>query len=778
MSPNETCPKCRKPTSSGSGSITQWISVCKCSELGDSEKQSQKQKRQFETTQICRTCGKHIGGGRPGSFTQYIFRHDLCKCEKPDPTNEENLNPNEKYPKDKNLSNTNLNASQKDRKSTTTEPAASEEELSLDEPDKFPLQRYKPLSLLGRGAAGSVYLCRDRLLGKKVAVKTLNKLSAEQLVSFQLEAKAASRVKHQYIVMVLDFGATESGCPFMVMEYVNGTSLAQLLEERGALETDLAIAIGIKVCDALEYVHQHEMFHRDLKPSNILLVQHDSGDQFDVRLIDFGVAQAKFDTQEPTMFQGRTVVGTPNYMSPDQVSGKRFDARSEVYSLGCVLFELLTGTPPFVTHSALETISKHAHEAPPALSDFTTQEFPEKLELLVAKCLEKRRSNRYQSMAELRSELATASDSEVVVAASAPVIDAKSTSKPPIPGYFKVLAGMLSLTLVAIISMAIAEQNRPIVAKKATKIKRTFGSPPVLMDQMFYDKLNGPIHGLLSAEPDFADEDMKSILRFSYQTQLSLAGSQVTGKNFSVLQKLPLKILNLSKTKIDDKSLAAIGALTDLEDLKLSHDSIGDEGIKHLSSLHNLKILNLDYTQVTDSGLTDLSDLPALTTLNLDGCKNITSAGLVELAKSSSLRMLYLTDCPRIPRKDLAKLSRLNKNWRVAVTLPPVPIKTMTLAAEYSLKNPVFAKFMRYRTAMYGEEFRTFFRNPRNWDLKQSEMEKIKNKSILQCLNDRDYMQDPKVKKLWMKKETWEFMLQRLAETENSFNVLSGPMDF
>lgn len=130
--------------------------------------------------------------------------------------------------------------------------------------------------------------------------------------------------------------------------------------------------------------------------------------------------------------------------------------------------------PPFVTHSALETIFKHAHEAPPALSDLAPNEFSENLELLVAKCLEKKRSNRYQSMAELRSELATALDSEVVVAASAPIVDAKSTNKQPIPGYFKVLAGILSFTLIVIAWMAIVDQNRPHVLPKTATVKRNF----------------------------------------------------------------------------------------------------------------------------------------------------------------------------------------------------------------------------------------------------------------------------------------------------------------
>jgi|AGTN01.2.fsa_nt_gi Serine/threonine protein kinase len=710
MSSTETCPKCKKPTSGGSGSITQWIAVCKCNDL-DSDKQIN-QKPEPEQTVICRTCGKHIGGGRSGSFTQYIFRHDLCKCEQPEP--EKVANPS---------------TIQKSQTTKVGGTRATETELSLSEPEKFPLQRYKPLSLLGRGAAGSVYLCRDRLLGKKVAVKTLNKLSTDQLVSFQLEAKAASRIKHPYITMALDFGATESGCPYLVMEYVDGKSLAQLLEERGTLDTDLATSIGIKICDALEYVHQHKMFHRDLKPSNILFVQHNSSADFDIKLIDFGVAQAKFDTQEPTIFQGKTVVGTPNYMSPDQVRGKSYDARSEVYTFGCVLFELLVGSPPFVSNSALEVISMHAHEAPRALSDFVAEgEFPERLETVVSKCLEKEPIDRYQSMAEVKSELAMVSDSDLIVSANTPISEEKPKNKQSIPGYFKVLVGILSLAIIAIFWIVATDQPQQTITTKPIKVE-TYKDPYAIAGVDPEDKLAGPFTGKLMANVDFADDDMKSILIFKNRVnRLVLAGSQVTGKNFSILKGLPLEGLDLSRTNINDQSLVEIGKIRNLEVLILDYTPISDEGVRHLSSLAKLKYLDMENTRVSDSGLAVISRFPALISLDLNGCNNLTGAGLLKLARSRSLQRISIADCPRIlsKAKDLKKFGKLNNHCAVILTSSKIAFMSTRLSRKYTAANPDFKKFLKYGGEMYDKEFRTFFRNPENWKLNQSEIAKIK----------------------------------------------------
>ena len=185
----------------------------------------------------------------------------------------------------------------------------------------FPLDRYEPIALLGRGGLGEVYLAKDRLLGRTIAVKCLMAVDDEQIVIFQREAKIASKLSHPCIIGTLDFGTTEGGRPFIAFDYFDGTSLESLLAENGGvLDEQLTRRIFIIVTRALDYIHNHKVFHRDLKPSNILLKVDKSG-ALDLRIIDFGVSAIKEEFQNRDLAQGKTIVGTPVYMSPDPARG-------------------------------------------------------------------------------------------------------------------------------------------------------------------------------------------------------------------------------------------------------------------------------------------------------------------------------------------------------------------------------------------------------------------------------------------------------------------------
>ncbi|MBX9692846.1 MAG: serine/threonine protein kinase, partial [Cyanobacteria bacterium] len=286
------CPKCQKPKENKSGDlVSQMVGTCMCDALNNDA----------PPLTMCANCGRAIGERREGSMTQFIFQPQRCQCRLPEPV------PNstgfstpaavfEGYKDD-----------------------ANEEELDL-ESERFPIARYKPLSLIGCGSSGSVYLCRDRLLGKKVAIKILHDLASSDLIAFQEEARATSRLKHEKIVGIMDFGATASGVPYMVMEYVKGTSLDHVLKVRKHLETNTCVRIMLQICDALQYAHERNIFHRDIKPSNIILSEQEDG-SFSSTVIDFGVATVKEATGSKTVYQGKALAGTPTYLPPDTVSG-------------------------------------------------------------------------------------------------------------------------------------------------------------------------------------------------------------------------------------------------------------------------------------------------------------------------------------------------------------------------------------------------------------------------------------------------------------------------
>ncbi|MCA9805574.1 MAG: serine/threonine protein kinase, partial [Cyanobacteria bacterium HKST-UBA02] len=354
------------------GSITQWLSVCNCEALSRAEEQA-------VSVHICRGCGKRIGGGRSGTLTSMIFRSDLCSCQRPEA--EPSLETFEP------LKTAVFEGYREDDE--------DEEELGLS-PEDFPVDRYGPLRELGRGAGGTVFLCRDRLLRKKVAIKMLNVLTDEQLVSFQDEARATSRLDHPDLISILDFGITGSGAPFMVLEYFPGITLREYLDHYGSMDFEYLRPLISRVLEALLVAHRQGIYHRDLKPSNLLLRDGENGPE--LRIIDFGVARIEGAISASTEFQGRTIVGSPMYMSPDAIMGYEYDQRSELYSVGCIIFEALTGHPPFKGATALETLSMQVNSDPPLheLQEVSSVEVSE----FVGRCIAKQPEDRFATMEE------------------------------------------------------------------------------------------------------------------------------------------------------------------------------------------------------------------------------------------------------------------------------------------------------------------------------------------------------------------------------------------
>jgi tetratricopeptide (TPR) repeat protein/tRNA A-37 threonylcarbamoyl transferase component Bud32 len=272
--------------------------------------------------------------------------------------------------------------------------------------------RYKVLSVLGRGGMSIVYKARHQLMDRVVAIKMLH----AQLVSdpqslnrFQLEAKAVSALNHPNIIMVYDFGITEKGLPYLVMDYLEGMSIADIIQEEGQLEVARGVNIFMQACDALAHAHFKNVIHRDLKPSNIMLITGEDGEGV-VKIVDFGIAKLLSPDGQSMqrLTQTGEVVGSPLYMSPEQLMGHKLDARSDIYSMGCVIYESLTGKPPFLGDNVIDTMRKHLDEAPTPLKTARADlAIPEHLEHVVLKALAKEPIDRYQTMRELRDDLSS-----------------------------------------------------------------------------------------------------------------------------------------------------------------------------------------------------------------------------------------------------------------------------------------------------------------------------------------------------------------------------------
>ena len=258
--------------------------------------------------------------------------------------------------------------------------------------------RYEIRSLLGQGGMADVYAAHDTVLGRTVAVKVLRgSLTTEPraLARFHQEAEAAAALSHPNIVSLFDIG-TEDGVPFIVMELVPGETLSEVIWREAPLPPERAAEIGEAVADALAFAHAAGIVHRDVKPGNIMLTPWGH-----VKVLDFGIARALSRARLTTSMELR---GTAEYLSPEQASGRELDGRSDIYSLGAVLFEMLTGRPPFEAESPLAVARMHAERDPIPLRQLRAG-VPVSLETIVMRCLEKDLAGRYQRAAQLAADL-------------------------------------------------------------------------------------------------------------------------------------------------------------------------------------------------------------------------------------------------------------------------------------------------------------------------------------------------------------------------------------
>ena len=267
--------------------------------------------------------------------------------------------------------------------------------------------RFQVVKLLGEGGMGAVYLGEQKLGAstRKVAIKTLHPhLSHDPkiLARFQRECDTVAELRHPNTIEIIDFGKTDSGILYIVMEYAEGHSVAEDLEKNGPMAPERVEKILVQVCGSLEEAHSKGIVHRDLKPDNILLCER-AGKHDWVEVLDFGIAKrgSEHDPNEQKLTQQGTVLGTPPYMSPEQFTGKPVDARSDIYSLGVMAYEMLSGKMPFNGNTAWEWASAHM-TAPPAPIEQTPlgSRVPPVMRAAIAKALEKQPENRFQNVKE------------------------------------------------------------------------------------------------------------------------------------------------------------------------------------------------------------------------------------------------------------------------------------------------------------------------------------------------------------------------------------------
>jgi len=389
---DKICTRCGKKiaTASNKGSLTGYLfqsGSCACDLIN----------RTSDDANFCPRCGLMISAAsRPGSMTGYLFQDIRCKCT-PDPTFAPGMMAKKLIKLKETEGGTTFDNSQDESQRTF---------INLAE-GAIIGGEYKIQKLIGKGGMGEIYLAEHINLGRECALKVLPPESVTEngWMRFQIEAKAVAKLNHVNILQVSDLGIHEGCLPFYAMEYVAGKNLAELLSQHGPMPLPQALEIFKQICDGMEHAHRNGIIHRDLKPGNIM-VASGKGRPL-VKILDFGLAKlTQADRHQQSLTAVGDVFGSPFYMSPEQCAGERVDNRSDIYSIGCTLFECLTGRPPFTGKaSAAILLQQQEVDAPQLSSIVGNNRFPESLELVMAKLLRKNPVERYQTAGELKGDL-------------------------------------------------------------------------------------------------------------------------------------------------------------------------------------------------------------------------------------------------------------------------------------------------------------------------------------------------------------------------------------
>ena len=549
-------------------------------------------------------------------------------------------------------------------------------------PGSIILGRYEVLELLGKGGMGSVFHVKHLHLQSEFALKVLNQLAdGTAWKRFENEAKAASRLDHPNLIKVHDSGLLPDGQPFFIMEMVNGETLSDMVKKSGHIPLLKTLKIFIQVGFALAYAHENGVIHRDLKPSNIMIVQGpqtgSTKSSFLGRaiLLDFGIAK-KFDTSNSgeggsgkTQALTRTgeMIGSPLYMCPEQARGDKLTERSDLYSLGCALFECLTGTAPLIGQSTVDTLILHMEKPAPSLKEASLgRDYPAGLERVVRKLLSKDPEARYQSAEETKRALALALQLDEQAVEVTPEKSEKVVSHTLL--ILLSVAAVLTLSTIAFLTMQGEKESRHAnSADDEDKIK---------LEEMVVSEVDKTILDKPSANanPDSDDDESETNKEpesavyteikgtepgFALRGQTieaarvkliendkNLWGLGLAGAKFphSMLGNLSPKVgvLRLSSTNLSDEDMKYVAKNKVLRQLYLNSNPVGIKGIRYLTSLRFLKVLDLGNTKCDARAIAELRRLPNLEELHLHNNKKIDDSAAEVASSLVGLKLLDL----------------------------------------------------------------------------------------------------------------------------------------
>jgi serine/threonine protein kinase len=583
-------------------------------------------------------------------------------------------------------------------------------------------EKYKVLEPIGSGGMGTIYRVEQVFLGKEFALKLLNsnRLTDRETRRFHLEAKMTAQLQHPNLVEVRDFGVFNNQKPYLVMDIINGISLSEHLKVIGSMPVIEALPIVIQVGFGLLYAHEKGVVHRDIKPANIVLTNSsERAKEGTVKVVDFGIAKLlqSEDGEIQSLTRTGEIFGSPIYMSPEQCRGGFVDHTSDIYSLGCVLFHMLTGAPPFLEDTALATMMARLAERAPTLKEGSIgQEFPQELEQVVAKMLAIDPKQRHQSLAEVITDLAAIENDKSCASDARMVSDShrKSISFRKWNGVMRALGGAMlgALVIFGINSWSETGQLKT-PAKRSVQGNTTQNRPDKIYPyaEVFMDSDGNPIRrfhfddcpdlGFISWQGRTFKTNRTVEIRSLEPVAFTLVDqSMASDRNLlSKFSGIEFNSLDLSDNKhVDSDTIQPLFRFTNLETINLNHTSVS--AIKSLSRLPKLKDLWVLGTNVSTEGILNVSRLLELESLRfgpvenptriitrLQGSNNLVSlhikgpgidAGSVsQIAKLRNLKELELRDCPEIKDSALSGLTRCIKLQTLIIRDCAITAKSM-----------------------------------------------------------------------------------------------------
>lgn len=586
--------------------------------------------------------------------------------------------------------------------------------------------RYDYQGHLGKGRAGQVFKARDKLLKKDIVIKVMcsEVPRKEDFQRFQREARAFSSLQHPNILRVLDFGLAEDQTPYLVTDFIDGVTLNDYQKKHKHFSLDDTIHIGIQLSHAMAHSHNRGVLHRDLKPSNILLTNPNSKKKH-VYILDFGLA--KFTDNHPardnTLTRPGQILGTAEYMSPEQARGISCDERSDIYSLGCILFEMVSGKPPFEAPALLEVIRMQCEETPP-MEKIEQVDGGAKLVGILEKCLEKAPEDRFESMSQLEAALkelvdpgssskeekeskptyvetaeenALDNSADYLANASEDFNSETMTAPPSSPGDKqkdtgtqagrKLKAGPIILVCFLLISsttliiFAITGRDNSIpmggdIIEKKPVIPKNEKSEDLVKDAMI---LSGRMDGthLTLAGTIGTDALLLDAARSGKAiTVVDASRAHVTDEGIEAILRINPGTIILSGTGITDNAIFKMRGNHRIRHLIIDDtEKVDGSSFKILPTIANLEILSIGGPGLKNEDLSSLSNCAKLKALCINSSPNLSDEVFTHLSKIPHLSTIYIGDCPGISPESIASLKKTNRYARTVVSKRSIPVE-------------------------------------------------------------------------------------------------------